>query len=64
MKMTVPQRVAATEERNRQCFRLVRDAVEQWPQFDGDEEVGGADMVEWFCNWRERAKEILSAPTR
>ena len=40
--------------------RLVAEAVEAWPQFDGDEPVAGADLVEWFCEWRGRAKVMLA----
>ncbi|HWS65669.1 MAG TPA: hypothetical protein VN325_23155 [Steroidobacteraceae bacterium] len=41
---------------------LVKEAIEAWPQFDGDREVSGADLVEWFESWRRRAKAI-AGPT-
>jgi hypothetical protein len=40
---------------------LVKEAVEAWPQFDGDVHVSGADLVEWFEAWRRRAKQELAA---
>lgn len=43
---------------------LVRDAVESWPQFDaedgsGEADVNGADLVDWFAEWRRVAKRTL-----
>lgn len=36
---------------------MLREAVDAWPQFDTDhEQVSGADLVEWFAAWRERAR--------
>jgi hypothetical protein len=39
---------------------VLREAVDAWPQFDGDEYVSGADLVEWFTFWRRKAKAILA----
>ena len=39
---------------------LLRRAVDDWPQFDGDESVNGGDLVEWFALFRTDAKRILS----
>jgi hypothetical protein len=40
---------------------ILTEAINAWPQFDtSDEEVSGADLVEWFSEWRERAKIVLS----
>ena len=44
--------------------RALRRYVEAaWPQFDGapdtDLNVSGADLVDWFCAWRERAKAVV-----
>lgn len=42
---------------------LLKQAVEAWPQFDTEHnEVSGADLVEWFSAWRERAKAALGSP--
>jgi len=38
---------------------LVDTAVKQWTEFDTDEPVNGAQLVEWFANWRELAKIAL-----
>ncbi len=38
---------------------LLRRAVEAWPQFDADEPVDGADLVDWFAEWRHQAREVL-----
>jgi hypothetical protein len=38
---------------------LVQEAIQAWPQFDTPhDQVSGADLVEWFCAWRERAKAL------
>ena len=39
---------------------LLRRAVDEWPQFDGEESVSGGDLVEWFALFRTDAKRILS----
>lgn len=40
---------------------LIREAVEAWPQFDNQysDNISGADLVDWFGEWRERAKAVL-----
>lgn len=41
---------------------LLSEAAEIWAeQFDGDTQVSGADLVEWFALWRVAAKEALSS---
>jgi hypothetical protein len=39
---------------------LLRRAVENWPQFDGDEPVNGGDLVEWFAAFRADAKRLMN----
>ncbi|MCU6501934.1 hypothetical protein LPN04_29500 [Rugamonas sp. A1-17] len=39
---------------------LLRDAVLSWPQFEQDEEVSGGDLVEWFAEFHQSAKEIIA----
>lgn len=51
---------------------LLKDAVEVWAQFDTDKgadpatgegtdlDVNGGDLVEWFGEWRERAKAVVA----
>lgn len=38
---------------------LLQRAIDDWPEFDTDEPVDGADLVEWFAEWREQAKKVL-----
>jgi hypothetical protein len=40
--------------------RLLENAVHGWPEFDRDQEVSGADLVEWFAQWRAEAKAALA----
>jgi hypothetical protein len=41
--------------------KLLKEAVNAWPQFDTeDDEISGADLVEWFAEWRERVKIELA----
>ena len=57
--------VKATVDRNTTRARaaklrtLLRRAVDDWPQFDGEESVNGGDLVEWFALFRTDAKRIL-----
>ena len=39
---------------------LIREAVNfEADAFDADEGVNGADLVEWFAQWRVRAKAAI-----
>ena len=38
---------------------LLQKALDDWPEFDTDEPVDGADLVEWFGKFREECKEAL-----
>jgi hypothetical protein len=38
---------------------LVDTAVKQWSEFDNDEPINGAQLVEWFATWRALAKIAL-----
>ena len=40
---------------------LLREALDDWPQFDTDDDVNGGDMVDWFAQWRIRVREALGA---
>lgn len=42
---------------NMEC--LIAQAIEAWPQFDCEDEVNGGDLVEWFGQWRAKAKALL-----
>lgn len=39
--------------------RKLQEATDAWLQFNGDEAVSGADVVEWFAIWRHEAQELL-----
>lgn len=39
----------------------IAEAVEAWPQFDTEhEQVSGADLVDWFSQWRREAIALLA----
>lgn len=46
-------------EHDNRFRELVQQAIDDWPEFDTDEEVNGSDLVEWFGLWLERAKTEL-----
>lgn len=39
---------------------LLQEAIIQWPQFDSDSQVSGADLVDWFALWRTNAKLAIN----
>lgn len=41
-------------------LRLLSQALTDWPQFDSDEDVPGADLVDWFGQWRQSVKVCLA----
>lgn len=51
-RKAAPRRVAKQQA-------LLRRAVEDWPQFDGEEPVSGGDLVEWFALFRADVKRML-----
>jgi len=39
---------------------MLRRCVDTWPEFDDeDEAVGGADLVEWFAEYRSAVQDLL-----
>ncbi|NOG53198.1 MAG: hypothetical protein HND57_02525 [Planctomycetes bacterium] len=44
-----------------QMQRLLQEAIDRWPEFESDEQVNGADLVDWFSQWRARVKEMLAS---
>lgn len=38
----------------------LRDCLGDWPEFDDDQPVSGADLVEWFGSYRNRVRRILA----
>lgn len=47
-----------------QLLATLNAAIEAWPQFDSDDEVPGADLVDWFGQWRSTAKSVAQAAQR
>lgn len=50
-------------------YALVVEATKVWPaEFDApldvDRYIWGADLINWFDNWRSRAKEALATARR
>lgn len=39
--------------------RLLQSAVDSTTEFDTDQEISGADLVEWFALWRSGVKATL-----
>lgn len=37
-------------------YSALKLAIDTWPSFDDDDNVNGADLVDWFASWRETAK--------
>lgn len=61
---TYPPSLAEIEPDHEAIAQHMRRAIEAWPQFDGEKEVSGADMVEWFDTWRRDAKRLLNGGKR
>ena len=53
------KQIASTLEGMRQFLHHTRKLVNRWPHFDNDAAVSGADLVEWFSEYRERTKTLL-----
>ncbi|MTJ93929.1 MAG: hypothetical protein F8N36_13885 [Desulfovibrio sp.] len=53
--------IAPVESDTGSLTSLVEQAIIDWTQFDNDEEVSGADMVEYFAEFRRKARNKLAA---
>ncbi len=42
--------------------RLLEQAVDDWPQFDGEGEASGSALVDWFATWRAAVRAALGLP--
>ena len=51
----------ATRGRAAKQRTLLRRVVDDWPEFDCDESVNGADLVEWFALFRADTKRMLGS---
>jgi hypothetical protein len=54
---------------SKQMAALLEEAIQAWAeQFEGSEDsdcsVSGADLVEWFAQWRLRARQMLQKANR
>jgi uncharacterized protein YdiU (UPF0061 family) len=42
---------------------LIDEAVTAWAdEFEGNLHISGADLVEWFGDWRQRMREAITNP--
>lgn len=55
------QRLTKLDLRNMALAGILAEAVDRWPQLDGDGDVACADLYEWFMLWRKSAKACLAA---
>ncbi len=53
------KQIASALEGMLQFLQHARKLVNRWPHFDNDSAVSGADLVEWFSEYRERTKTLL-----
>ena len=51
-------------KRTQQFLNHASQLVDRWPQFDGDEDVSGADLVEWFGQYRKATKKLLQSASQ
>ncbi len=42
-----------------QMHKLLKDAIDAWPQFETDTPVNGGDLVDWFAQWRLSVKACI-----
>jgi hypothetical protein len=60
MSDPVPEKHSASV-RNPELLRgLLEQAIHAWLQFDSDEPISGAELVEWFANWRRQVQQVLT----
>ena len=60
VEQALARRHAALFAASKQMAELLSQAVCDWPGFDGDEDVSGADLVDWFAQWRLRVRSALA----
>lgn len=59
-EQALARRHAALFTASKTMAELLQEALTAFAQeFDADADVPGADLVEWFVQWRERAKVAL-----
>ena len=60
VEQALARRHAALFAASKGMAELLSQALCDWPQFDADEDVSGADLVDWFAQWRLRARRALA----
>ena len=60
MEQALARRHAALFAASKRMAELLSQALCDWPGFDGDEDVSGADLVDWFAQWRLRVRAALA----
>ena len=60
VEQALARRHAALFAASKGMAELLSQALCDWPQFDGDEDVSGADLVDWFAQWRLRVRSALA----
>ena len=60
MEQALAHRHAALFAASKRMAELLSQALCDWPQFDADEKVSGADLVDWFAQWRLCARRVLA----
>lgn len=45
--------------RGERCLALVREAIYAFPQHGTDDDVNGADTVDWLMEWLTKAKAAI-----
>ncbi len=58
--VSTPVDLAALLAASKRMAELLSQALCDWPQFDGDEDVSGDDLVDWFAQWRLRVRSALA----
>jgi hypothetical protein len=58
---------AAIDEVHANVFAAAPDMLaelkrifDDWPELDTDEPINGGDMVDWFCQFAERARVLIA----
>lgn len=59
-EQALARRHAALFAASKQMAELLGQALCDWPGFDGDEDMSGADLVDWFAQWRVRVRSALT----
>jgi len=60
VEQALARRHAALFAASKGMAELLSQALCDWPGFDGDEDVSGADLVDWFAQWRLRVRSALA----